>query len=125
MSTALASGDYALAGRPKRPGGAPDGEPGDAGRGRDLGVGGQFAAEADGVEDGVGGPDPGPGVVATGADGHHDSRAQMIRSPSPVTCTPQPAGPVSASTTLSPWGRSSVWRLPRHGPPASRHSTLT
>jgi hypothetical protein len=57
----------------------------------------------------VGGLDPGAGVVAAGADGHHVILAQTTRPPSPVTCTPQPAGPpVSASTTLSPWGRSAL-----------------
>src|SRR6185369_10979775 len=55
----------------------------------------------------VGGLDPGAGVVAAGADGHHVILAQTIRS-SPVTCTPQSAGPPdSASTTLIPCGRSS------------------
>src|SRR5580704_19694580 len=59
------------------------------------------------AEEQVGGLDPGAGVAAAGADGHHVIWAQVIRPPSPVTCTPQPAAPpVSASTTLSPWGRS-------------------
>ena len=52
------------------------------------------------AEEQVGGLDPGAGVVAAGADGHHVILAQVIRPPSPVTCTPQPAGPVRAASLI-------------------------